>query len=588
MGTYKTLFAFLAAIVISTVAIPQPAQRIVGVNSASQQTAAALSGQSDSANARSESSVKSTPLDMAINRIIEREHNQVLLFLQFKPIVETYIQDTQPDKEMGLVPYRDYYLLGQADLSTGVVDHSMLPEKIGFRSKFWWLFGSFGPYEPQGFLEMIYVDRKYFDKDHFKFQYQGKTFLGDVRCLVFDLTPNLKAKGPFHATFMGRIWVEDRDYTIVRFNGLYVGKHHGFFQYYAHFDSWRMNLQPGVWLPAGIFTEETGQKNPDMDSVLRFKAQTRFWGYNLRTVGHESEFSDLTIEAPTPVLDDSTEQEHDRSPVQAEREWQRESAENVVDTMQRTGLIAPPGPVDKVLDTVLNNLIVTNNLNLDPDPHCRVLLTSNIELFSIGHTIVISRGLLDVLPDEASLAVMLAQELADANIPKPGMDGYGFGDTFQVSTLDSVKRFSFQDSAADAEASGQKILELIRRSPYSAKLANAALFLEQLQRESKTLRALISPNLGNRVYPIPGLLASGPPLVPENVNQIAALPIGARIKLDPWNDGVEMLKSKAVPLQSPREKLAFEITPFMPYLTRYAEKNSTPSAQGPVAASGDK
>ena len=45
--------------------------------------------------------------------------------------------------------------------------------------------------------------------------------------------------------------------------------------------------------------------------------------------------------------------------------------------------------------------------------------------------------------------------------------------------------------------------------------------------------------------------------------------MGARIKLDPWDDRVELLKAKPVPLYSAREKMPFEVTPFMPFLTRY-------------------
>ena len=66
--------------------------------------------------------------------------------------------------------------------------------------------------------------------------------------------------------------------------------------------------------------------------------------------------------------------------------------------------------MDKVLNTVVNNLVVTNNLNVEVQ--CRVLLTTPLETFTIGHTIVISRGLVDVLPDEASLAMVLSDELA--------------------------------------------------------------------------------------------------------------------------------------------------------------------------------
>jgi hypothetical protein len=45
--------------------------------------------------------------------------------------------------------------------------------------------------------------------------------------------------------------------------------------------------------------------------------------------------------------------------------------------------------------------------------------------------------------------------------------------------------------------------------------------------------------------------------------------LGSRIKIDPWDDSVQMNKSKAVPLQSARDKLAFEVTPMIPHLARY-------------------
>ena len=73
--------------------------------------------------------------------------------------------------------------------------------------------------------------------------------------------------------------------------------------------------------------------------------------------------------------------------------------------------------------------------------------------------------------------------------------------------------------------------------------------------------------------------SSAPQLQPDKIDQIAALPIGARVKLDPWNDDVELLKSKAVPLTSAREKMPFEITPFEPFLTRYEKPGSGATAE---------
>jgi hypothetical protein len=51
-------------------------------------------------------------------------------------------------------------------------------------------------------------------------------------------------------------------------------------------------------------------------------------------------------------------------------------------------------------------------------------------------------------------------------------------------------------------------------------------------------------------------------------NIIAALPLGGRIKVNPWNDQLRMLKSKPAGTVAESEKMPFQITPFLFYLTR--------------------
>ena len=517
-----------------------------------------------------------TTVDQAIDRIIAREHEEIATIRRFNPVIETYIQDMKPDKDMGAVPVKDHYFLGQADLSKGVVDNSMLNGKKGKLQAFnpiahlGDMFSS--SYIPDGFLQMIYIDTNGFDRQHYQFDYVHREFLGEVRCVVFDVTPLPKSgKG----RFKGRIWAEDQGYAIVRFNGVYtpVAGINGF---NLHFDSWRLNVQPGLWLPAYIFSQESDLKD-FMGNHVRFKSQTRLWGYNLKNVGRQEEFSELTIESPNAIQDQAAST--DRSPIEAQREWQHQAEINVVDRLQRTGLVAPPGEVDKVLETVVNNIEVTNNLDIQPDVRCRVMLTGTLEMFSIGHTIVLSRGLIDVLPDEASLATMLAQELADIILTKPSTDQWGFNDTTTVTATEALGHFSFKDSPAQIQQDSQKAVELLKNSPYKDKLASAGLFLKQLDADSKTLPVLINPHLGNRIYLADQLISSAPNLEPAKLDQIAALPIGARLKLDPWSDHVELLKAKALPLLSAREKMPFEITPFMPYLTRYQKPGSGISAE---------
>jgi predicted Zn-dependent protease len=99
------------------------------------------------------------------------------------------------------------------------------------------------------------------------------------------------------------------------------------------------------------------------------------------------------------------------------------------------GLLAPEGDVDRILQTVVNNIEVTNNIDLPRPVRTRVLLTAPLETFSVGNTIVISRGLIDVLPDEASLAAVLSHELAHIVLGHNLGSKYAFNDRMLFSTI---------------------------------------------------------------------------------------------------------------------------------------------------------
>jgi hypothetical protein len=430
-------------------------------------------------------------------------------------------------------------------------------------------------YVPEGFLQMVFIDANGFDRSHYAFEYVRREFLGEVRCVVFDVTP-LKNSGK--GRFKGRIWANDQDYTVVRFNGVYTPIA-SFGAFNLHFDSWRVNMQPGLWLPAYIFSQESNLKDA-MGGEVRFKSQSRLWGYALRGMTRESEFSEMTVEAPGAVQDQAAANQ-DPSPVEAERQWQHEAEDNVLERLQRSGLIAPPGEVDKILSTVVNNIEVTNNIDIQPEIRCRVLLTSTLESFSIGHTLVLSRGLLDVLPDEATLAAMLAEQMGAIIVTKPQTDQWGFNDLTNISTTEIMARLSFRDTQHDMDLANAKAIELLKNSPYKDKLGAAGLFLRQLQNEQKALQSLINPRLGNSVNFADELEKAAPKLEAGKLDQIPALQLGARVKLDPWSDKVEMNKGKAVALISAREKMPFEVTPFLPFLTFYQKPGAVTSGAPP-------
>ncbi len=502
-----------------------------------------------------------TTVGQAIDQIVAREHDEVALIRRYTPIVETYVQDMKADPEMGIVPVKDHYFLGQAEFAKNIEDTSMLEKKKGKGEEFnpfSHLEGS--KYVPEGFIEMVFVDPNEFDRSHYEFNYVGREFLGEVRCVVFDVTPLPKTG---KNRFNGRIWAEDQGFSIVRFNGVFESSDGESRGYNLHFDSWRMNLQPDLWLPALIYSQESELKNGS-ESPVRFRAQTRLWGYSLTNLSHPADFNQASLDQ-TPL--DRDKGAKDYSPIEAEQQWQQRAESNVLERLQRIGLIAPVGEVDKVLETVINNLEVTNNLDIDV--HCRVLLTGTLESFSIGHTIVLSRGLIDVLPDEASLATVLAQELAEVMMTKPSTDQYGFNDLTNVTAADALSHFSFKGTPAEITMSTNKAFDLLKHSPYKDKLSNAALFLKQLSADEQALPALIDARLGNGVALSSELMSLGPALDQNKLDQVAALPLGGRVKLDPWTDEVELLKAKPVSLSSAREKMPFEVTPFMLYVTRY-------------------
>ena len=507
-----------------------------------------------------------TTLNDALDRVVQREHLFMAQMRHMHPMVETYLQNLKNDESGSATPVKDQYYLGRLDMTDGPEDVSFVGQP-GFGHRL--VHKLTGIYSlhflPMGFAQMVVLDTD-FQKKYYNFTFVRREFLGDIRCLVIDVQPK---EGQKVARFMGRIWVEDQDYNIVRFNGTYYPQPK--MNFFFHFDSWRLNMRPGTWLPAYIYSEESNLKT-GLSKTLHFKAQTRLWGYDLKGLGKNEEFTQILVDSPQSVQDQS-DAAADATPVMAERMWEKQAEENVTERLTKIGLLAPPGEVDKIMATVVNNLLLTNNLDLGGDFHCRVLLTSPLESFTIGHTIVISRGLLDVLPDEASLAMVLSHELSHIVLGHHLDTKLAFNDKMFFPDEDSFQRLDFKRSAADEEAADNKALELLKNSPYKDKLGNAGLFLKALQQKAPDLPNLIRPHLGNsfaasKSVRMSTLLNSAPELNKQKLDQIAALPLGGRIKVDPWTDQVELSKAKPVALQSAREKMEFEITPFFPHLTR--------------------
>jgi hypothetical protein len=523
----------------------------------------------------------SESFDQVIDRTIFQENSLLKILRGEHPVVETYIQDLGHDPDFGTVPRTDHYYLGKLDLSNGVTSSSFIPGKNSKTSAldaFTHMFSI--QYMPRGFAQMLLIDGADFDRNHYDFEFVKREFLGDVRTFVINVAPK---KNAGDGRFVGRIWVEDRGFNVVRFNGTYSRPKTG--EFYMHFDSWRVNAGPDLWVPFESYSEESALPYALGLRKLKYKAMTRIWGYTTAADRSESEFTNLTVDLSS--VKDSSAEAADTSPVESLRAWENESAENVLARLEKANLLGPPGDVEKVLKTVVNNLMITNNLNIVPDVETRVILTSPLETFTVGHTIVISRGLLDTLPDEAALAAILSHELAHIALGQEFDTKYAFTDRVNFDDKDTLKKLRFGRSAAEEEAANDKAVEYLQNSPYKDKLNQAGLFLKALQKESPNLPNLIRPLFGNgmtqgrkEMNRMAALMEKAPELQTKRVDQIAALPLGSRTSLDPWTDKLRMTQMRPVPLLSAREKLPFEITPIYIHL-RYQAQTEEKIAQNP-------
>ncbi len=508
-------------------------------------------------------------MDQVVDRALEREHALMEMLKARTPFVETYLQDLKLRPQEGPAPVQDHYFLGRIDLSESMDRRDYLAKDTSFESR---LLGGFTrlftfQYKPLGFSWMIYADRNNFNRQTYDFRYVRREFLGDVRCIVFEVSPK---KGTGHGRFHGRIWVEDQDYNIVRLNGTYEPRLRN--AYFFHMDSWRLNLIPGYWIPAYVYSEE-GDFSDGSKDKMAFKAQTRLWGYDRQNRAQDSELTEVLVDS---TVKDESSGSQDASPLQAQWQWQQQAGDNVIERLQKAGLLAPEGDVDKVLETVANNLLASNNIELPGPVRARVMLTSPLETFSVDNTIVVSRGLVDVLPDEASLAMVLSREVAHILLGHNLGSKYAFNDRLLFSDQSVYQNLGFRHVPEEEAAADKKALDLLKNSPYADKLNTPGLFLRELAARGPALSALLTPHLGTGFTDRKGavdrmvvLMNSASALVPDKLDQIAALPLGGRVKLNAWDNRAELIKTTPVAITSGRGKMPLEVTPFFPRLTRY-------------------
>jgi len=551
---------------------------------------------------------KLTPEQSAlIDKAVVREAAVVKSVKERVPLVETYIQNMRPDPIMGQVPESDWHGLARVDFGKVINDETFAKGEAadannkkgklsGLTHALSYITGLSNAlhlqYHESGFVQMLLVDSKDFNRQTYTFSFLRRDFLGTIPTWVYDVQPTKKNS---RGRFAGRIWVERDTGDIVRFNGDFAGSVEDIAEYY-HFDSWRTNVQEGIWLPAAVYCEESDPKSPT--HTLRFKATNYIWGYSLKVPPKEAEQTGVEV---VGADNQAQEQVTDLSPLQEQREWVQQAEDNVIERLFTAGLIDAPSPFDQTLADLANNILAYNNVPLPRPIKVRTLLTEPLESIAIGNTILISKSLIDTTAIQSAdgaqqmgnLNSILAFQVAHVILGHRIDTKYAFSDRLMFPSLMAFQKLPMHHTEQDNNEAAKKAVELLSVKELADSQQWFGLYLQQLQSREKALKSLIEPQIGDSLIKPDGtfwlqaMVSKAPKLNDKDIKQQAAMPLGSFLKFDAWTDQVLQMHTTYEPLITQRDKMPFEVTPVYLKLTLYQPPAPPAAAPAPAATPTD-
>ena len=548
--------------------------------------AAGSAQQSAASSKRNSSSQGLTPGQSAlVDQAIQREKIVIKMLKERTPLVETYIQNMRPDPVMRQVPDSDAHFLGRVEFGRVIGDESFQKgpkpgEKKARMNGTLNLISAMGgsmhlQYNEAGFVQMILMDSNSFDREHYNFEFVRNDFLGAIPTAVFDASPVDR-----HSVgrFFGRIWIDTKSGNVVRFNGDFSGSEKGF-QEFFHFDSWRTNVAPDIWLPTAFYVDEADPKSPT--STLKMQASGHVWGYALKSPTNNAE--QTTVEVADTV--DVSQGSKDTSPLLAEREFEQLAEDNIVGRLYSAGLLDAPSEYDKRLETMANNILAYNKKRLGGPLRVRTLLTDPLESISFGNTIILSKSLIDTTAvvsadgaqHDGNLNALLAFQLAHILAGHHVDTKFAFSDSVLFPDTATFRRIPLHHSDADNEEAAKMAIDLLSVSELADSQKYFGLYLQQLQVSATALKALNQPLIGDALIksdkdPTPWMAATMPKadrLDVKDLKQQGAERLSGYLNLDPWTDQVAASHIAFEPVLSPSDKLPFEVAPVFIKLSYY-------------------
>lgn len=425
-------------------------------------------------------------------RIFAQERITLETLRAYRPILDVYYESLWPDTK-AQVPLGDSYILTRIDIYKYL--YGSFDSGFRYAPRGWPFATLFGVKEndrklrldngrrsemfTEGLAAFLFIDPWAFDAGTYRLEYVASSVLGQLDCMVIAVTPASKKTS---GKFMGTIWVDKQSFSIVRVKGTFGADKIRFKErlnlfnarmgFYLHFDCWRQQVKDGLWFPAYVGVDDNmpwQALGGDGETDSHYKMRMFVWGYS--KVGPFS----------------------GRTPGRAE--------DGGLDArllgLEKDGLVGPPGSVEQSLEDILNKTLHGAHLSA-PDLHCRILLTTPIELFHLGNTILVSRGLLEAVPSATALTSLLVHELGHVLKDPPESNPFKYGSSlFEYGRAPNFAGLGLELTEEQERDAARMACVLLQGSPQETDSGDAAEFARQLAAMSSQV-----PNLGRARFGI--------------------------------------------------------------------------------------
>ncbi|HET9830359.1 MAG TPA: hypothetical protein VFP91_01560 [Vicinamibacterales bacterium] len=400
---------------------------------------------------------------------------------------------------------------------------------------------------PNGVDELLSPDPR-FDANRYVLRFLRHDLVNGTPVSVYEVHPRGRYDG-----FEGQVAL-DREGMVWQ----YVGSRHAVDSLLTRwsgqwrrrryvYSGWRARLHGGSVYTTDVFIQQI----PSADSPSDFSRRGRMRLWNYGKSREEQARAELQV---VQGVERSRGRTLGPSADESERRWMREAENYVLDVLTREGYLAPEGTFEtSVCSQVISNLLAIARLSepIDPPVRCRVLLSSRLDLRLLGHTMLISVGVLDTAGDEATVATILAHGLAEIVIkPTPITAKVAFVKRPALELLAAL-----ETKATDEEPVNKYALALLSKSLYAPKLQQAGLFLDGINDVSPRLQTLVPPTFVDHVGDTAGVLRQSewmrrrPVYDPQRDGHFSALPLGSRMAVNRETNRVDLLRAPIVPMK---------------------------------------